>query len=128
VVDAEDKLRIAFHLIEDNLGVQITDITLLIELGRIKVTLTDGNVVYVQYNDFDEYAYVVRFSYIIDDICRFDNFDHNWNVSTIPHHFHPRHKDDGLDSPMTGDPEKDIYLFCHFIKSGFLKDDNFKPI
>jgi hypothetical protein len=45
--------------------------------------LVDGTIVYVQFNDHGEYAYMVRFSYLSNDACRFDNYDNTWKVCHI---------------------------------------------
>ena len=126
MVSAEEKLRAAFHLLEHALGVQIVDIELLLELGRIKTGLKDGTIVYVQYNDYGEYSYIIQFSYVSKDSYRFDNYDTTWSVQSMPHHFHPRNLDEGFQSPMTGIPEHDIPLLCSLIISGSLKDEQFR--
>jgi hypothetical protein len=124
---AEEKLQAALHLLERALGVHIGNIELFLEQGRIKTGLVDGTIVYVQFNDHGEYAYMVRFSYLSNDACRFDNYDNTWKVQSMPHHFHPRYLDDGFQSPMTGMPEHDIPILCGFIVSGALKGERFRP-
>lgn len=60
------------------------------------------------------------------DRYRFDNYDDRWNVPTHPNHFHPRYDKSGSSSPMTGDPDHDMILFCEFIKSGNLLNQNLR--
>jgi hypothetical protein len=69
---------------------------------------TNGIILYVRFNDFDEYAYHIQFSYAREDRIRYDNYDENWPVRTAPHHVHPRGSMDATDSMMNGDPSLDI--------------------
>jgi len=88
------------------------------KLARIRIILRDEIILYIQYNNYDEYSYSILFSQIVLDRCRFDNYDDRWKVSTRPHHFHPRFNKVGFQSPMNSDPEHDIPLLCNYVKSG----------
>jgi hypothetical protein len=89
-------------------------------MNRIKGVLRDGTRIYLQYNDFGEYGYMVIFSDRDLDRCRFDNFDETWDVPTHPHHFHKYNSIDVSSSPMTGDPSNDIPLFGDLLMTGKL--------
>lgn len=126
-MSSEEKLMIAFHLVESGFGTQIVDMVLNTDSSRIKAVLKNGTTIYVQYNDYDEYAYMVQFSIAELDRCIFDNYDRTWLVDTAPNHFHPVFDEHGFSSPMTGDAEHDIPLLCESVKSGNLKDINWRP-
>jgi len=48
------------------------------------------------------------------------NYDDRWDVSTRPHHFHPRKKKNAIQSKMTGIPEEDMPNLCDSILSSKL--------
>jgi len=114
----EEKLKKAKPLLENCLGNRIENLSFQPKLSRIKIRLRNNNIIFIQYNDFDEYGYSILFSKINLDRCRFDNYDDRWDVSTRPHHFHPRYKKEAISSKMTGNPEGDIPYFCNLISSG----------
>lgn len=114
----EDKLKKAKKILEDCLGDSIEKLIFQPKLSRIKINLRNNNLIFIQYNDYDEYGYTIILSKIELDRCRFDNYDDRWNVSTRPHHFHPRYKKDAISSKMNGKPEHDIPYFCKLINSG----------
>jgi len=126
-MSSEEKLMIAFHLLETGFSIQITGIVLNTDLSRIKADLKNGTTIYVQYNDYDEYAYMVQFSIAELDRCIFDNYDQTWLVDTAPNHFHPVLDEQGYTSLMTGEPKHDIPLLCELINSGALKDTHWRP-
>jgi hypothetical protein len=74
-----------------------------------------------------QYGYSILFSASELDRCRFENFDKKWDVTSKPHHFHPRAAKTGITSLMKGDPENDMPVLCQAIKDGvlFSKDYNF---
>jgi hypothetical protein len=121
-----EKLNRAFQILQKDLRKLIHHITLDDELVRIKIELTDGSTIYIMYNDHSEYGYNLIFSSIKYDRVRFDNFDDTWQVSSQPHHFHPRYAKEGFTSLMTGNPEEDIALFTKLIKSRSLTDPEFR--
>ena len=114
----EKKLKKAKHILESCLGNSIEDLLFQPKLSRIKIRLRNDHIVFVQYNDYDEYGYSILFSKMDLDRCRFDNYDDRWDVSTRPHHFHPRYKKEAILSNMDGSPEKDMPYFCSLINSG----------
>ncbi|MHA1489932.1 MAG: hypothetical protein ACTSRI_09770 [Promethearchaeota archaeon] len=83
-------------------------------------------LLYVRYNDHNEYSYVIIYSKLELDRVRFDNYDDQWNVSTRPHHYHPHHSKNGFLSPMNGYHKHDIPVFCNLVKSGKLLSTNFR--
>ncbi len=111
---------------ESNLGDSIEHLLFQPKLSRIKIHLRDDNIMFIQYNDYDEYGYSFIFSKIELDRCRFDNYDDKWNVSTRPHHYHPRHSREGIESNMIGEPNHDIPLLCDLYKSGKLFFNGFR--
>ena len=60
------------------------------------------------------------FSNSHNDRCRFDNFDKKWEVSTNPHHFHPRYTLEGYSSSMCGNPSHDMPLLIKYLQSNSL--------
>ena len=114
----EEKLKKAKQIVEDYLADSIEKTIFQPKLSRIKIHLRNENIIYIQYNDYDEYGYSIIFSRIELDRCRFDNYDDRWDVSTRPHHFHPRYKKEAVISNMNGNPEDDMPYFCSLIKSG----------
>jgi Family of unknown function (DUF6516) len=88
-----------------------------LKLKRVKYKLTDATIVYIQYNNYNEYSYSVIYSHLDQDLCRFDNYDQHWDVSTRPHHFHPRKNYDAQKSPMKGAPSEDMEELCRFLNT-----------
>jgi len=114
------KLEHSKLIIEKELSIYLKNLFFEPKLARIHIVLRDEIHLFIRYNNHDEYAYSVFFSKVELDRCRFDNYDDRWNISTKPHHFHPRHNKIGVSSPMNGNPENDIPLICKLIKSGEL--------
>jgi hypothetical protein len=121
-----EKLELTKDILEQELGSSITDSVFNALLVRIRVTLRDGSVIIVYFNDHDQYSYSILFSTQEEDRCRFDNFDKDWVVKTAPHHYHPREMLDGFDSPMIGDPSVDIPFLCNLIKDNTLFDAGYR--
>jgi hypothetical protein len=111
-------------LLESFLQEILLGINLEVQYPRLVVTLRDGIVIYIRYNDHGQYSYSILFSTSELDRCRFDNFDEKWDVTSKPHHFHPRAVKMGITSPMHGDPEKDMPVLCQAIKDGVLFSKN----
>lgn len=84
---------------------------------RIKLILKNRILIYIQFNNHDQYSYSIIFSEHRLDRCRYDNYDDRWNVSSKPHHFHPRMKKTAISSPMNGKPTHDIPLIFDLLKS-----------
>ncbi|TFF98060.1 MAG: hypothetical protein EU547_02540 [Promethearchaeota archaeon] len=114
----EIKLRKAKLILEEYFGDSIENLLFQPKLSRIKIQLRNDNILFIQYNDYNEYSYSIIFSEIQLDRCRFDNYDNRWDVPTRPHHFHPRYKKEAIRSNMNGEPDNDIPYFCELIKTG----------
>ncbi len=112
----------ALILLEKELKREIRTVESDFSRGKAKILFIDGTILYLKFNSFGEYAYQQAFSGQKLDRARFDNFDQNWPVRSAPHHFHPRTKEEAIDSPMHGDPVKDIPLLCELIRTGKLKE------
>lgn len=82
-----------------------------------EIQFNNGLILYVRYNDFDEYSYHVQFSFAKEDRVRYDNYDENWPVTTAPHHFHPRNNKDATDTLMIGNPEQDMQRLVKELKN-----------
>ncbi|MCE7736786.1 MAG: hypothetical protein GPJ54_18025 [Candidatus Heimdallarchaeota archaeon] len=85
-------------------------------INELKITFKSGIILYVRYNDFDEYGYQLMFSDRSGDYERFDNYDKNWDVNTSPHHFHLRNKNGVETSPMNGLPEDDAVHLINYLE------------
>jgi hypothetical protein len=115
-MSAIDKLIRARHLLEQLLDDLIVSLSINIDFKRLYILLKDGVKIYIVYNNYGEYSYSIVFSKLELYRYRFDNYDAHWNVSTTPHHFHPRNKKEATSSDMIGDPDSDIPLFCNYLK------------
>ena len=96
------------------------------EQNQLKFDLRDGSRLYIIYNDVNEYAYQLSFSYDPLDRIRFDSMDKNWPTSNPPHHFHPRFTKNGFHSPMIGSPSYDIPILIKLLKTHKLEDKNLR--
>ena len=76
---AIEKLNIAKDILEKQLKSKIQNIILNTNLERIKINLRDGTVLFIQYNNYNEYSYSIIFSSAHLDRIRFDNYDIGWN-------------------------------------------------
>ncbi|OLS19246.1 MAG: hypothetical protein HeimC3_46770 [Candidatus Heimdallarchaeota archaeon LC_3] len=115
-------LSSALTIIQSELKNLIQSIDLDSNLGSIKCVLNDSSILFIRYNNYNEYSYNLIFSNIKYDRVRFDNFDDTWNVSTRPNHFHPRNSKNGFDSPMKGNPKFDIPILVDLIQKNSLND------
>ena len=115
-MSSADKIITAVKIIQDNLSNLISKIDAEIDRGKAKILFLNGQTLYIKYNDFSEYGYQFLFSDQPLNRVRYDNFDKNWKVESAPHHLHPRGKEDGIASPMNGNPEKDIPILCEMIR------------
>jgi len=70
---AIEKLQIAKEILEKRLVLKIQDLTLYSNLERLKITLKDGTMIFIQYNNYNEYSYSIVFSHLKLDRIRFDN-------------------------------------------------------
>lgn len=112
-----DKAKLLLH---QYLSIHLISLKFEPKLARIHAILRDNVQLFIRYNNYDEYSYTVIYSKSSLDRCRFDNYDDRWEVTTRPHHFHPRKKKIGIQSPMIGNPEKDIQTLCELILSNKL--------
>ncbi len=113
---AIEKLQIAKEVLEKNLKLKIMDLTLNSNLERLRITLKDATIIFIQYNNYNEYSYSVIFSNSELDRIRFDNYDKGWDVNSKPHHYHPRKEKIGKNSPMIGNPQKDMVILSEMIE------------
>jgi len=120
------KLMESKPILEKELSIYIKNLDFEPKLARIKITLRDGALLYVRYNNYNEYSYAIIYSKLELDRVRFDNYDDQWNVVTRPHHYHPRQCKNGFISPMNGNHKHDIPEFCNLIKSGKLISADFR--
>ena len=81
---------------------------LIVDRNRLTFHLSNGIKVYIRYNNYKEYSYVIQFSPKKQDRIRFDNYDTVWGVTTKPHHYHTRNSDKVSASPMVGEPKIDM--------------------
>jgi len=116
------KLDKARMLLPQYLSIHLISLNFEPKLARIHAILRDNVQIYIRYNNYGEYSYTIIFSKTSLDRCRFDNYDDRWEVSTRPHHFHPRKKKNAIQSNMTGNPEEDIPYLCDLILSSKLYD------
>lgn len=115
---ASEKLQTAKEILEDQLKLVIQDLTFNRNLERLRITLKEGTIIFIQYNNYNEYSYSVIFSNSELDRIRFDNYDKSWDVNSKPNHYHPRKEKNGKNSPMIGNPKKDMLLLSKMIKLG----------
>lgn len=112
-----DKARL---LLNQHLSIHLITLNFEPKLARIHAILRDNVQLYIRYNNHGEYSYTIIFSNTSLDRCRFDNYDDRWEVSTRPHHFHPRKEKNANQSNMTGNPEEDMSYLCDLILSSRL--------
>ena len=123
-MDTISKLINARRFIFQALQKEIINSELDHSIYQLKILFSQGTVLYIRYNKYDEYAYQVIFSKRKGDWIRYDNFDDIWSVSTKPHHFHSRYNKPIMESRMIGDPEHDMPKLIEFLKETlFIKND-----
>lgn len=125
-MSSSEKLGRAYDILQELLQDSIYSIEMVLRLATIKITLRDGVKIFIRYNNYSEYSYSIILSSIEHDRVRFDNYDDRWNVSTHPHHFHPRYDKKGYTSSMTGIPEDDLFLLISLLRSQKLLDATFR--
>lgn len=116
-MDAISKIKNSKDILEEKIGDLILSLETKIEDFRIDLLLRNGHQVCIQFNNYNQYSYSIIFSKLLLDRCRFDNYDDHWEITTKPHHFHPRYLKEGKKSPMIGDPIKDIHLLGELLIS-----------
>ena len=125
-MSSSEKLGKAYDILQELLQDSIYSIEMVLRLATIKITLRDGVKLFIRYNNYSEYSYSIILSSIEHDRVRFDNYDDRWNVSTHPHHFHPRYDKKGYSSSMTGIPEDDLSLLISLLRSQKLFNVTFR--
>ncbi|MCE7743670.1 MAG: hypothetical protein GPJ52_00900 [Candidatus Heimdallarchaeota archaeon] len=116
-INARIKLLRARELLINQFLSEIYEIILDDDRPILTIKFRKGFILYIRYNDFDEYSYQILFSQKKFDRIRYDNYDDKWNVSSKPHHFHPRNKQTALESRMMiGKPGKDIPVLIQILK------------
>lgn len=108
----------AYDIIQRELRRFISEIDLDEDTGRLRIKLKSGITVFIRYNNYNQYSYVILFLSQTLDRVRFDNFDDRWEVTTKPHHTHPRYKEKAAKSPFRGIPTEDTPILCNFLRSG----------
>ena len=104
------------NYIQTELQKYIISIDLDLDAGRLMIILRNRIIIYIRYNNFQEYSYVIQFSLKQDDRVQFDNFDDRWAVSSRPHHCHPRFKREAIESKFNGTPKHDMPNLCSLVK------------
>lgn len=82
----------------------------------IKISFRSGTILYIHYNDYDEYSYQIAYSQTENDWIRFDNFDAHWPVKTNPHHVHWFGQKIVKESSMNGNPNHDFTFLIRHLK------------
>ena len=72
------KIRVARKLLLDRLLSEIKDEYIDDERPFLKITFFKGLVLYIRYNDYDEYSYQLIYSQEPLDRVRYDNYDDMW--------------------------------------------------
>jgi hypothetical protein len=110
LLKALDKLFIARKMLLEEFISEIKDEKIDDERPYLKITFFNGLILYIRYNDYNEYSYQLIYSQDYLDRIRYDNFDDRWEVKSRPHHFHPQGKEEAIESPMNGNPKHDIKI------------------
>ena len=108
----------AYDIISKELRGFTSEIDMDEDTGRLRIKMKSGITVFIRYNNYNQYSYVVLFSSQSLDRVRFDNFDDRWEVTSKPNHTHPRYIEKATSSPFTGKPLKDIKILCNLLRSG----------
>ena len=119
-MNANEKLISAKDILEQHLSKEISYLSIDFMYKQLHLVFLDGIHLYIVYNDHGEYSYSSLFSKLELDRCRFDNYDDRWNISSRPHHFHPRKKKYAIESIMKGFPDQDMITLIELLKSGKL--------
>ena len=111
-----EKLQEALRVLQEELHNQITSYILSEERPVLKIEFVNSLVLYIRYNDFNEYSYQLNYSRNKYDRIRYDNYDRHWKISTTPHHLHERGKKNAIESPMKGIPLEDMRVLITILK------------
>ncbi|OLS19915.1 MAG: hypothetical protein HeimC2_39410 [Candidatus Heimdallarchaeota archaeon LC_2] len=114
-MSAIDKILEVQSILIEQLGSDITSFTLNKSGKELKFILISGIVLYIVYNDYDQYSYSIIYTQSKYDRIRYDNFDDRWDVVTRPHHLHIRGSNKTEQSEMTGLPNSDMLTFLEIL-------------
>ena len=117
-MSSEQLILEVYDIIQRELRRFISEIDLDEDTGRLRTKLKSGITVFMRYNNYNQYSYVILFSSQTLDRVRFDNFDDRWEDTTKPHHTHPRYKENATRRPFKGSPSEDTPILCNLIRSG----------
>lgn len=84
----------------------------------IKLRTSLKQILKLQIRIYKNYLHI-DYSYQVYDhspVMRWDNAEHFPDIPTYPHHFHSE-EGEVIESPLTGDPEKDIYSVLSILES-----------
>ncbi|MHA2362608.1 MAG: toxin-antitoxin system TumE family protein [Candidatus Hodarchaeales archaeon] len=116
MIDPISYLQDCSKLIFSELQSEIIDLHINKSIYQLKITFTTGSILYIRFNEFEEYGYHLLFSKKKGDFVRWDNFDDRWPVASKPHHFHKRYDAGVSKSSMIGKPSSDIPKIIKFVK------------
>lgn len=105
-----DKLIVARKILLENLLPKIKNEYIDDERPFLEISFFKGLILYIRYNDYEEYSYQLIYSQNPLDRIRYDNYDDMWNVKSKPHHYHPREEKAAIESSMNGDPKHDMLI------------------
>ncbi len=83
----------------------------------LKIRTSLNNILKLQIRIYKNLLHI-DYSYQVYDtkpIMRWDNAEHFSEILTYPHHFHNK-EGEVLESPLTGNPAKDIYIVLNLIQ------------
>lgn len=107
-MDSREKPYSVYNILSKDYADMIREISLHKDRPFLKAISKNEIIIYIRYNDYEEYTYCVIFSPIPDDQMRINNYDDKWDVKPRLHHFHIRGMQSVKESPMKGDPHNDI--------------------
>jgi hypothetical protein len=111
-----EKLEKARELLVPSLIRTITGVHLSDEHYTLRIDFEQHSILYVKYNDYQEYSYQILLSHQGSKSIRYDNFDDRWDVSSRPNPVHMADKT-VVASPMNGDPVHDMPLLIKVIQA-----------
>lgn len=111
-----EKLQEALRVLQEDFHKHIISHILSEEKPVLRIEFVNSLVLYIRYNDFNEYSYQLNYSRNKYDRIRYDNYDRHWKVKTTPHHLHERGKHSAIESPMKGIPTEDMQVLITILK------------
>ena len=92
---------------------------------ELSIEFKNAMKLFVRYNDYGKYVYQLQFSMRSRDRIRYDNYDDRWSVKTKPNHFHPRYREEAIESKMIGDPQHDFSILVQDLNNyvDFVQED-----